>query len=69
MLATLLDLAAAGRRVVLVTLAEEPPSQLMGNVIVYHLPHLVDDIIRPIEIKASPNLASAAPVAATRLPA
>jgi hypothetical protein len=66
LLATLLDLAAAGRRVVLVTLAEEPPTQLMGSVIVYHLPHLVDEIIRPIEIKPTPTLATAASVTTTR---
>lgn len=51
LLATLLDLAAVGRRIVLVTLAEEPPRQYMGSVTVYHLPHLVDDLIAPVEIK------------------
>jgi uncharacterized protein (DUF58 family) len=50
LLVTLLDLAAAGRRIVLFTLAEEPPNQFMGNVTVYHLPHLVDDLIIPLEI-------------------
>ena len=51
LLATLLDLAAVGRRVVLFTLAEEPPAQYMGSVTVYHLPHLVEDLITPVEIK------------------
>lgn len=52
LLAALLDLAAAGRRVVLFTLAEEPPSRLLTNVTVYHLPHLVEDLIAP-ELVAS----------------
>lgn len=52
LLVTLLDLAAIGRRVVLFTLAEEPPQRLMGKVTVFHLPHLVDDLIAPTEIKA-----------------
>lgn len=47
LLAALLNLAAAGRRVVLVTLAEEPPRRYLGRVTVYHLPHLVDDLIAP----------------------
>lgn len=48
LLATLMDLAAAGRTVVLITLAEEPPTQLLSNIRVYHLPHLVDDLVAPI---------------------
>jgi uncharacterized protein (DUF58 family) len=47
LLAALLDLAAAGRRVVLFTLAEQPPERLLPNVTIYHLPHLVDDLILP----------------------
>ncbi|MEM7128167.1 MAG: DUF58 domain-containing protein [Chloroflexota bacterium] len=47
LLATILDLVTAGRRCVLFTLAEEPPTQLLPNVTVYHLPHLVDDLIVP----------------------
>lgn len=51
LLATLLDLASVGRRIVLVTLAQEPPRQYMGKITVYHLPHLVDDLLIPEEIK------------------
>lgn len=47
LLATMLDLAAAGRRLVLFTLAEEPPKQLLSPIQVYHLPHLVNDIVAP----------------------
>lgn len=47
LLAALLDLAAAGRRVVLFTLAEAPPQRHLPNITVYHLPHLVDDLIAP----------------------
>jgi uncharacterized protein (DUF58 family) len=47
LLAALLDLAAAGRRLVLFTLAEEPPRRLLPQIPVYHLPHLVDDLIAP----------------------
>ncbi|MBX3012871.1 MAG: DUF58 domain-containing protein [Caldilineaceae bacterium] len=47
LLATLLDLAAAGRRLVLFTLAEEAPSQYLGPIPVFHLPHLLDDLIAP----------------------
>jgi uncharacterized protein (DUF58 family) len=60
LLATLLDLAAVGRRIVLVTLAERPPQRYMGRVTVFHLPHLVDDLlddlIVPVEIKADAAL-------------
>jgi hypothetical protein len=72
LLATLLDLAAVGRRIVLFTLAEEPPTRYMGKITVYHLPHLVDDLIAPIEITptevkppATPAATPAATVAAT----
>ena len=47
LLATLLDLSAAGRQLVLFTLAEEPPTQIMEKIPVYHLPHLIDDIVAP----------------------
>jgi len=47
LLATLIDLAAAGRRIVLFTLAEEPPRQLLPKITIYHLPHLVEDLIAP----------------------
>ncbi len=50
LLAALLNLTAAGRRVVLVTLAEEPPRRYLGAVIVYHLPHLIDDLIAPTPV-------------------
>lgn len=50
LLATLLELADAGRRVVLFTLAEEPPKQLLPNVQIYHLPHLVDDLVAPVVV-------------------
>jgi uncharacterized protein (DUF58 family) len=47
LLATLLDLQRSGRKVVLFTLAEKPPEQDLPGILVYHLPHLVDDIIAP----------------------
>lgn len=50
LLATLIDLAEVGRRIVLVTLAEEPPRQYLHRVTVYHLPHLVDDLIALHEV-------------------
>lgn len=50
LLAALLELAAAGRQLVLFTLAEEPPRQWLGNITVYHLPHLVDDLVAPNQI-------------------
>ena len=48
LLAALLSLAGAGRRVVLFTLAQEPPTQLLPGITVYHLPHLVDDLVAPV---------------------
>ncbi|MEZ4681151.1 MAG: DUF58 domain-containing protein [Caldilineaceae bacterium] len=48
LLAAILDLASAGRRVVLFTLAEQPPAQLLPNVTIYHLPHLADDLVAPV---------------------
>jgi uncharacterized protein (DUF58 family) len=47
LLASMLDLSAAGRQLVLFTLAEEAPTRLLDNIAVYHLPHLVDDLITP----------------------
>jgi uncharacterized protein (DUF58 family) len=47
LLAALLDLRRAGRRMVLFTLAEEPPERLLSGITVYHLPHLVADVIAP----------------------
>ncbi len=47
LLAALLDLQRSGRRVVLFTLAERPPERDLPGILVYHLPHLVDDLIAP----------------------
>jgi uncharacterized protein (DUF58 family) len=47
LLATLLDLQRSGRKVVLFTLAERPPERDLPAILVYHLPHLVDDLIAP----------------------
>jgi len=47
LLATLLDLQRSGRKVVLFTLAERPPERDLPGILVYHLPHLVDDLIAP----------------------
>lgn len=52
LLASMLDLSAAGRQLVLFTLAEEPPTQLLDNITVYHLPHLIDDIVAPALIQS-----------------
>jgi uncharacterized protein (DUF58 family) len=52
LLATLGDLSEAGRQIVLFTLAEEPPTRQMAGIAVYHLPHLVDDLVAPREVKA-----------------
>jgi uncharacterized protein (DUF58 family) len=51
LLATMLDLSAAGRQLVLFTLAKEPPARIMDNIPVYHLPHLVDDIVDPVLVQ------------------
>jgi uncharacterized repeat protein (TIGR01451 family) len=51
LLATLLELVAAGRRVVLFTLAAKPPTAYLPGIVVYHLPHLVADLIDPVLIK------------------
>ena len=47
LLAALLDLTQAGRRMVLFTLAKDPPRRLLHGITVYHLPHLIDDLIAP----------------------
>ena len=52
LLAALLELAEAGREVVLLTLAEDPPRRELPGVLVYHLPHLIDDLIAPQEVVA-----------------
>jgi uncharacterized protein (DUF58 family) len=52
LLAVLLDLQRAGRKVVLFTLAERPPEDYLPGVTVYHLPHLVEDIIAPVAVQA-----------------
>lgn len=52
LLAGLLELAQAGRSVVLFTLAEEPPREYLPGIPIYHLPHLVEDLIAPVEISA-----------------
>jgi uncharacterized protein (DUF58 family) len=47
LLAALLELDQAGREVVLFTLAAEPPRRELPGIHVYHLPHLVEDLIAP----------------------
>ena len=47
LLATIMHLAAAGRPCVLFTLAEKPPTRFLPNVTVYHLPHLIEELIVP----------------------
>lgn len=50
LLAALLTLAQAGRQIVLLTLAEEPPQTRLPGITVLHLPHLVEDLIVPQEV-------------------
>jgi len=50
LLAALSDLEQAGRQIVLFTLAEEPPVREIPGILVYHLPHLVEDLIAPKEV-------------------
>jgi uncharacterized protein (DUF58 family) len=52
LLAALSDLEQAGRQIVLFTLAEEPPVREIPGISVYHLPHLVEDLIAPKEVAA-----------------
>ncbi|MDH4208220.1 MAG: DUF58 domain-containing protein, partial [Anaerolineae bacterium] len=47
LLAALLELDQAGREVSLFTLAAEPPRRELPGIRVYHLPHLVEDLIAP----------------------
>jgi hypothetical protein len=47
LLDALLHLQRAGRKVVLFTLAEQAPERDLPGMTVYHLPHLVDDLIAP----------------------
>lgn len=50
LLITLQELATAGRRLVLFTLAAEPPRTLLPGVDIYHLPHLVEDWVAPVRV-------------------
>lgn len=50
LLAALQDLRRAGRRVVLFTLAERPPARELAGITVYHLPHLVEDLVAPVRV-------------------
>ena len=52
LLHALVELRKEGQRVVLFTLAEEPPAAVLPGVWVYHLPHLVEDLIVPQEVAA-----------------
>jgi uncharacterized protein (DUF58 family) len=51
LLATIADLAHAGRKVVLFTLAKQPPERLLPGVMIYHLPHLIDDLVAPVLVQ------------------
>jgi uncharacterized protein (DUF58 family) len=50
LLAVLYNLAASGRRVLLFSLDANPPQEWPNNVQIYHLPHLVDDLIDPVPV-------------------
>lgn len=50
LLAALTELQRAGRKVVLFTLAERPPEHDLPGITVYHLPHLVADVIEPAHL-------------------
>ena len=52
LLAALLEMVRTGRQVLLFTLAEKPPAELLPGVRVVHLPHLVADLIAPVEVAA-----------------
>jgi uncharacterized protein (DUF58 family) len=52
LLAAVLDLDEAGREVVLFTLAQEPPKLELPGILVYHLPHLTEDLVAPQEVMA-----------------
>ncbi len=47
LLAALLDLRQAGRQVVLFTLTDTPPETDLPGITLYHLPHLIEDLIAP----------------------
>lgn len=51
LLAALLDLRRAGRKVALFTLAEAPPERVLPGIAVYHLPHLVADVIAAVQVQ------------------
>jgi uncharacterized protein (DUF58 family) len=53
LLAALFELDHAGRQIVLFTLAEAPPEPIeyQTHILVYHLGHLVDDLISPHEVQ------------------
>jgi uncharacterized protein (DUF58 family) len=53
LLATLLDLQRSGRKVVLFTLTERPPERDLPGILVYHLPHLVNDVIAPALVQGT----------------
>ncbi len=54
LLVALANLVRAGRQVVLFTLAEAPPTELPPGLLVYHLPHLVDDLVAPAQLGGPP---------------
>ena len=69
LLAALTELQRAGRKVVLFTLAEQPPERDLPGIMVYHLPHLVEDLIAPELVQAaevSPHSLDRAAVVAGR---
>jgi uncharacterized protein (DUF58 family) len=51
LLGALQELQQAGRRVVLFTLAAEPPREMLTGIRVYHMPHLVNDAIAAARIQ------------------
>jgi uncharacterized protein (DUF58 family) len=55
LLVALAELARAGRQIVLFTLAESPPQEPLPGMLVYHLPHLVDDLIAPLMVQGAPS--------------
>lgn len=51
LMVSLLELDQAGRKVVLFCLAEKPPEPWPShNLQIYHVPHLVDDLLQPLEV-------------------
>lgn len=55
LLASLLELSMAGRPVVLFTLAERPPTEHLRGITVYHLPHIINDLILPTMVGPAPT--------------